>query len=193
MIQCTTQLDAVNTLLSTIGETPVTSLTGQNPSEVAVALNTLNEITRTVQNEGWFFNTEEDYPLAPDSGGYINTPANVLSVVVPANSGPGWLFQISLRGSKLYNLTEHTYIFTDAVKAKIIFALEWDELPETARTYITIRSGRVFQERVVGSQTLTQFTESDEARARSALINDDARARGASMLTNSGVTLRRGV
>ena len=51
--------------------------------------------------------------------------------------------------------------------------LPFDELPEPARRYITLKALRVFQERVVGSQTLSAFQRDDEERALALLRDDD--------------------
>ncbi len=48
----TTELEAVNTILSTIGESPVNSLTGTLPVDATTALNVLDEISREVQSAG---------------------------------------------------------------------------------------------------------------------------------------------
>ena len=53
----TTQLEAINTMLSTIGEAPVNSLTGSLPVDASMAVNILNEVNREVQSAGWKFNT----------------------------------------------------------------------------------------------------------------------------------------
>ena len=53
----TTELEAVNTLLHTIGEAPVNSLTGTLPIDATLANNTLSEVSREVQSAGWHWNT----------------------------------------------------------------------------------------------------------------------------------------
>ena len=57
----TTQLEAVNTMLSTIGEAPVNSLTGSLPVDASMAVNILNEVNREVQSAGWKFNTPVEF------------------------------------------------------------------------------------------------------------------------------------
>ena len=52
-----TELDAVNQILSAVGQAPVTTLDLQNP-EVYTTLQTLRNVSREVQSEGWNFNTE---------------------------------------------------------------------------------------------------------------------------------------
>ena len=75
----TTQLAAVNEILGSVGQAPVTVLDTTNP-EVAFAYNTLMDISREVQAEGWNFNKEYEYEVTPDTSGYINIPSNVISM-----------------------------------------------------------------------------------------------------------------
>ena len=67
----TTELEAVNTILSTIGEAPLNSLTGSLPVDGTVAVNILSEITREVQSAGWHFNTHYKVTLTRDTGNKI--------------------------------------------------------------------------------------------------------------------------
>ena len=53
----TTELEAINTILSTIGESPLNTLSGSLPVDGTMAKNVLNEINREVQSMGWHFNT----------------------------------------------------------------------------------------------------------------------------------------
>jgi hypothetical protein len=46
----TSELEAVNTILSTVGEAPLNSLTGSLPVDGTMARNVLNEINREVQS-----------------------------------------------------------------------------------------------------------------------------------------------
>jgi hypothetical protein len=55
-----TELDAINQILSSVGQAPVTTLDLQNP-EVFTAVNTLREQSKQVQLEGWSFNIERHY------------------------------------------------------------------------------------------------------------------------------------
>ena len=47
--------------------------------------------------------------------------------------------------------------------------LDWDELPEVARRYITIKAARVFGDRTLGSTQHHSFTMQDEMRALATL------------------------
>ena len=65
-----TKLAAVNTIISNIGQAPVTTLETGNPL-VEMAEQILNEISRSVQSEGWVFNTEFHYPFGRDGNKFI--------------------------------------------------------------------------------------------------------------------------
>ena len=88
-----TELSAVNSILGSIGQSPVTTLgtvtsdttnTGQeiantyaNP-QIAMIHGLLMEVTKDVQNEGWHFNKQDNKKISPDINGHINIPNNFL-------------------------------------------------------------------------------------------------------------------
>ena len=171
MLSPTTELEAINTMLSTIGESPVNAVEDTGNVDVVIARQILQTASREVQARGWHFNTEINYTITPDSAGYLVLPNTVLKVdtVYPDSSK-----DVVVRGSRLYDREKHTYVFTDAVKVDMTILLTFDELPEVARNYVTIRASRIFQERVVGSDTLHAFNSQDEARAMVSLMEYEA-------------------
>ena len=171
MLSPTTELEAINTMLSTIGESPVNAVEATGNVDVVIARQILQSVSREVQARGWHFNTEKNYTITPDSEGYLVLPNTVLKVdtVYPDSSK-----DVVVRGSRLYDREKHTYVFTDAVKVDMTILLTFDELPEVARNYVTIRASRIFQERVVGSDTLHAFNSQDEARAMVSLMEYEA-------------------
>ena len=52
-----TELSAVNAILGSIGQSPVSGLDFANP-EISFIYNILKEVNQDVQNEGWQFNIE---------------------------------------------------------------------------------------------------------------------------------------
>ena len=171
MLSPTTELEAINTMLSTIGESPVNAVEDTGNVDVVIARQILQTVSREVQARGWHFNTEKNYTITPDSEGYLVLPNTVLKVdtVYPDSSK-----DVVVRGSRLYDREKHTYVFTDAVKVDMTILLTFDELPEVARNCVTIRASRIFQERVVGSDTLHAFNSQDEARAMVSLMEYEA-------------------
>tara|TARA_R100001594_G_scaffold84230_1_gene118752 strand:+ start:635 stop:1246 length:612 start_codon:yes stop_codon:yes gene_type:complete len=164
----TTKLEAINTMLSNVGESPVNSLTGSLTSDVSLAQNILDEISREVQSAGWHFNTEKDTPLIPNSLNEIELSDGVARVDLEGDNVSSD-YDVVVRGSRLYNRKDRTYTFTETKKYTVTYMLDWEDLPELARRYIMIRAARVYQDRLLGSETLSTFTRGDEQRAFFAL------------------------
>jgi hypothetical protein len=160
----TTKLEAINTMLSTVGEAPVNSLTGSLTADIRLAQNILNESSREVQSTGWHFNTDKEVTLLPNSLNQIELSDGVARVDLEGeNIDTG--YDVVVRGTKLYNRKERTYTFTENKKYTVTYILDWHELPESARRYIMIRASRIYQDRLVGSEKLSAFSRSDEQAA----------------------------
>jgi len=162
----TTELEAVNTILSTIGEAPLNSLTGSLPVDGTVAVNILSEITREVQSAGWHFNTHYKVTLTRDTGNKIPLATNILRVELDNNRYSKVQYDIVQRDNYLYNLAKNQDTFdANFEDVTVVYLLPFNEIPEQAKRYITIRSARVFHDRTLGANTLHKFSTEDEARA----------------------------
>jgi len=181
-----TELDALNFCLETIGESPVSSTTDTGLADVTVALRTLQMVSRSVQSEGWHFNTEENVRFIPDTEGYINLGATILRVAPTYPDGK----QYSVRGTRLYNLTDRTYVFTQAIYLNIVTFLAFEDLPDVARSYIAIKAARAFQAKTFGSEAIEQFTEDDEKDARRILEEHEGDTGNFNMVANHPALLR---
>ena len=170
----TTQLEAVNTMLSMIGEAPVNSLTGTLPLDATIANNTLTEISREVQSAGWHFNTEHKVTLSRDNNNKIPLATNIMRVDLDPSRYSRGTLDVVKRGNFLYEKIEHKFTFDEALDATVIYYLEFDELPENVKRYITIRAGRIFADRVVGEQQLHGFTQQEELNALAVLKQEEA-------------------
>ena len=175
------QLDAVNQMLLTIGEQSVNSLDSSGVLEVEIAKTTLAEVSRTVQGEDWSFNVEHNITLTPEIDGYITLPNNCTKVWQEPRTRPA----VIQRGRKLYNLTDHTALFTKPVRVSMRYFLGFEDLIPAATHYITLRASRRFQERVTGSQVTEEFLIREELAARAVLVADDATISGLNMLKDN--------
>ena len=90
-----------------------------------------------------------------------------------------------LRGERLYDREEHTFTFTDSLYVDMILILPWDDLPQPARRYITVKAARRFQNRVFGSDTLNGFTSTDENEALIQMEQADSRSEDANILNRN--------
>ena len=176
----TTELEAINEMLGTIGESPVTTVEDNGVVDAAIAKQILSSINRQVQTKGWAFNTDYAIVLVPAFlNGNLVLPSNTLRVDTTEEDINENLVQ---RGSRLYDPHKHTYAFTRSYKVDIVSLLQFTDLPEAARYYITIRAARIFQERTIGSATLTGFTEKDELWAKTGMTEYDSETRDANIL-----------
>lgn len=168
----TTELEAVNTMLSGIGEAPVNSLS-EVTADVSLARHILNEVSREIQLEGFQWNTEDDYPLTPDIHGLIKLHPSIVRVHFREASDR----ELTIRGNQVYDRINHTFTFPQgtAIVCTVTLLLPFEQLPEAARRYTTLKALRIFQERVVGSQVLSQYQQADEARARVQLMGEERR------------------
>jgi len=171
-----TELEAVNVILSTIGEAPLNSLSGSLPVDGTMAKNVLSEISREVQSSGWHFNTHYKSTLTRDTNNNIPVATNVVRVELDPNLESKGDYDLVQRDGKLFNLAKNTDVFDkDFENVTQVLLLPFNEIPEQAKRYITIRSARVFHDRTLGANTLHKFSQEDEKQALSILRNAEAR------------------
>ncbi len=103
----TQELPAINQILSSCGQAPVTTLDTTNP-DVAIAYDTLLQITREVQSEGWTFNREFHYEFLPDDNDEILIPNNILQLKLTKNTS-NMDYDGVRRQGKLYDRFNHRY------------------------------------------------------------------------------------
>lgn len=166
--QVLTKLDAVNLMLSSIGQTPVNTLDVQGIRDVAIAELTLDNVTREVLNRGWSFNTDNEWELAFTQDGEILVPAGVLWLD-PVYHYQDFVVRDDNGTLKLWDRENHTFDIQanhqGPIKVNIIWAYDFEEIPNAARNYIAIRAARKFQANVIASDILYRFTAQDEADA----------------------------
>jgi len=180
----TSQLDAVNYMLASIQEAPVSSLEGTNVDDVATAVSALDRASRSVQKRGYRFNTEPDFEFTPDADGFINLPSSTLKVVIKRGrytEDPVW------RGTRLYDRKDGTYVFDRNIKADVTKMLDFEDMPESAREYIFTKAARVFQQQTIGDDDHYSFTARDEQISRAEFINDMQDGASNNMVSGPGM------
>lgn len=190
MLTLTTQLEAVNAMLGHIGEAPVNTISDASslPISASTAVSVLDEVSREVQSEGWHFNSEKDVTLSPNASGNIVFDSDVVFADVE-----DYKLDVTQRGSKLFDRKNNTFVFTKDVKVFLIRLLDWEDLPEPARRYITLRASRIFQGRLVGSRELEALIARDEYVAKSRLENYDSNSSDRTIFDSYDAAIRIGV
>lgn len=162
----TTKLEAINTMLSCVGQSPINTLTGTKSYYVITAEQILEQECKRVQLTGWDFNTDEHYALTPDVNNTINITDDMLLVKCPQMLRNRYV----VRGSKLYDKLDQTFEIRKPIYATVIWQYEFEKLPENFRTFITISSAYKFAKRVLGSEMTCMFTREDVIEAYNDLL-----------------------
>jgi len=160
-----TELAAVNQILGAVGQAPVTTLDQTNP-DVALAYDTLLELNREVQAEGWSFNTETEYPFTPDTNGEILIADNILLLDLsdlPENRG----IDVIRRNGKLYNKIDHTFTWDNQIKCDVVWLFDFIDLPLPFRDYVTAKAAVQASTKMMGDQSIYQMLQQREAMGRS--------------------------
>jgi len=159
-----TELPAINQILMACGQAPVTTLDETNP-DVAIAYQTLIEVSREVQSEGWTFNKEDHVEVTPNTDNEIPILSNYLQIdLTQATAGDKKVIQ---KNGLLYDKEHHTDKWTDgAVECDILWLFDWVDLPRPVQDYITARASSITSSRIVGDQTQYQMLQQKESYMR---------------------------
>ena len=162
----TQELPAINQILSSCGQAPVTTLDQTNP-DVAIAYDTLLQVSREIQAEGWTFNTEYHYEMTPDTNDEILIPNNVIQIKLTENSANAQYDGVR-RSGKLYNRQNHTFEWTysPTIECDIIWEFDWVDLPQPIQDFIIARSAVLVSQRIIGDSTQYQMLQQQEAYSR---------------------------
>jgi len=173
-----TELSAVNSILGSIGQSPITQLkntTGAlistNP-EISFIYNLLVETTKDVLNEGWHFNTEEHIEIQPDANKNILIPTNMLRYDIH----DGQMFRdrdVVKREGKLYNKANHTFEFSSPVFVDATYLYDFEDVPSAFQRYIIAKASTRAATQLVGDVNLVKLLQTQEAQTRANVMEYD--------------------
>ena len=159
--QTVTERAMTQSIVTSRVETPT------NP-DVAIALNTLREVSREVQAEGWTFNKEYDYPITPNNNNEVLIPNNVLQMDLNRSRTVNLNRDSINRGGKLYDRTAHSYTWEDeTLYVDITWEMDWGSIPQPIRAFIVARAASIVSSRIIGDGNQYQMLQQKEAFARS--------------------------
>tara|TARA_X000001388_G_scaffold14163_3_gene8229 strand:+ start:91 stop:684 length:594 start_codon:yes stop_codon:yes gene_type:complete len=169
-------------MLASIGESPVSALSsGLTDAELAETI--IGRIDRETQSEGWWFNTDYNKKFVPDGESkQVVLPLNTLKIDCVATSSHLRMIQRKVGTvNKLYDPYNHTYDVGDnhtSIYIDIVTQEEFENLPETAKRYIGIKSSRRFSQQVIGNAQLYGYEKEDEARSLAELKEAESQIAG---------------
>ena len=159
------ELPAINQILTSCGQAPVTTLDQTNP-EVAIAYATLLQVSREVQSEGWTFNKEYHYKLPTNTDKQIVIPNNIIQIKLTENS-QNMTFSAVRRSGKLYDRQNHTYEWTySPIECDVIWEFDFIDLPEPVQNYIKARAATIVSGRIVGDDDQYRRLQQQEVQQR---------------------------
>lgn len=155
------ELDAINDILSAIGEAPVLTLGDSSNVDVSNAQQILNKVNRMVQSKGWTFNIEEGATLVPDvNTGLIPYLPSYLRV-----QGSGSANTYINRQGYVYDTANQTDVFQGSITVDMTRLREYSEMPQCFRSYIVTKASRQFNMRYFGDVNIEQILGEEEAEA----------------------------
>ena len=172
----TEELPAVNEILASCGQAPVTTLDQTNP-DVAIAYDTLTQVSREVQAEGWSFNTEYDVERSTINKQF-EIPEDMLQVDLAVGNVASRVAtgdkDVVRRSGKLYDKYNHTYDITSedngTIKLDVIWKFDWVDLPIPIQDYIVSRAAVIVSSRIVGDGGQYQMLQQREAYTRAVAL-----------------------
>jgi len=165
----TQELPAINQILTSCGQAPVTTLDQTNP-EVAIAYDTLLQVSREIQAEGWTFNKEYHYEFTKDTNNEILIPNNVIQIKLSENAN-NMPYNGIRRQGKLYDKQNHRYTWEfSPIECDVVWYFDWIDLPEPIQNYITTRAATLVSGKIVGDDDQYARLQQQEALARSTAL-----------------------
>jgi len=144
-----TELEVINSVLSAAGDSPVSSLdTTYQP--VFIIQEIIRNISRDLQTKKYWFNTEYDITLTPNTEtDKIILPFNILTFE-PEDT------KYVARGLTVYNREDRTSTITEEITATYTVMLDFDELPQQARKFIQAAARVQYNNEYFGELNLKQ-------------------------------------
>ena len=168
-IDTETELSAVNSILGSIGQSPITTLDFTNP-EISFIFNLLKESNVDVQNEGWVYNREEHVEFQPDANtGNIIVPVDILRIDI-TNGYQDRFFDLVKRNGKLYDKIMHTDVFTAPIYCDVVRLFPFEDLPSVFKRYITYKAAGRAATQLIANSDLFKLLAQQEASARASCM-----------------------
>ena len=143
----------------------------QTNPDVAIALNTLREVSREIQSEGWSFNKEYDYPLTPDSNNEIVIPNNMLQIDLNSTYTQNMDRDAVNREGKLYDKTAHSFVWTDdKLYVDVIWYFDWTSIPTPIQAFIIAKASTIVSSRIIGDPNQYSMLQQKEALAQATAL-----------------------
>lgn len=181
-----TELQAINRMLAGIGQSPITQAGLDNAAnpDVAIAKETLYEVSRQIQSEGWAFNKEYNVIMAPNTAGKIAITGDIMQIDASefnyrGNPNRGNYYTAStstavtnanmdliIKNNFLYDKRNKTDIFQQPVQCTVIYYREFVNTPPAIQYYIVDAATARLCQRIIGDTQMYQMLQERTMEAR---------------------------
>ena len=171
-----TELSAVNAILGSIGQSPISGLDFANP-EISFVYNLLKESNQDVQSEGWTFNIE--YHIKEN----VATTDNKIIIgsdVIRIDNEDAWdktrdfvRRKDTVDGIwKMYDRVNHTFEYPDDDYFYVnkVRLLLFEDIPTVFQRYITYKASGRAAVQLVSNANLQKMLQQYEVQARAACM-----------------------
>jgi len=173
-IDIDTELSAVNTILGSIGQSPISTLDFDNP-EIAFIYNLLKESNQDVQTEGWVFNRENHIKQYTGSDNKIIIDSTYVRIDMEDSwdKTRDFVRRKDTDGLwKLYDKVNHTFEFPDDdyFHVNVVRLLEFEDIPTVFQRYIIYKAAGRAAVQLVANPQLQKMMATFEGQARAACM-----------------------
>ena len=170
------ELPAVNQILMSVGQAPVTTLDQTNP-DVSIAYDTLVQVSKEVQAEGWTFNREYHVTMIRDVNNRISVGDNILQCALNEDTYANRSSRGVIRGfngvRSLYDAINHTFEWSSDVTCDLLWLFDWVDIPIPIQQYITARAAKIASSRMIGDQQIYGFLTEQEQMCKAYALEYD--------------------
>lgn len=165
-----TELQAINRMLAGIGQSPITQAGLNNAAnpDVAIATETLYEVSRQIQSEGWAFNKEYNVIMSPNTSKQIVIGKDVMQIDASTftyrGSGLSGTYydtatygmtananmDVIIKNDFLYDKRNKTDKFDKPVQCTVIYYRKFEDCPPPIQYYIVDKAAETLSQRVIG-------------------------------------------
>lgn len=181
MLTAITKLDAINIILSAIGADPVNTIDTEIDVDVANACRHLDKASRDIQRKGWDFNT---YHLTLESEAFSQRIPWIPTIIAHKATDGG---SYAKRGDWFYDIQNQTFEFSHPITIDAVMAVDFDDLPDSFKNYITAKAALDFQAHYMGDTTVAQDLAYALQEAYQEIVAYDMNMQDTNMLNMTGV------
>jgi|TARA_R100000149_G_C5865983_1_gene130764 hypothetical protein len=151
-----TEVEAVNRILSTVGGEKISAMTNLSFTADA-AYTALRDAMRDLMSAPYGFNTESDVVLTPNGSNEIDLSTSGYTGTyiskIDFESEDAGNFDVVIKGTKLYdrNTLSYTAFTGESYKATVSYYLQFEDLPEAVKSFVTAMAAKDFQAQMVGN------------------------------------------